>query len=304
MAHEHHHHEHNHAHEHAHAINADTQKVYLLCILLNLGFVAIEGIVGLTSGSVGLVSDAGHNLSDVLSLFLALIAFYLSASSAKGRFTFGFRKASVLISLINAILLLVAVAFIAYSSVVKIMHPTAVDGSVISITAGIGIIVNGLTAWLLLRQNQKDVNNRGAYLHMLADTLVSVGVVISGIIINITGWTTIDPIISIFIAGIILVSGIKLFMESLNLSMDAVPESVDLEAAKKQIEACEGVVEAEHIHIWPISTSEVALTAHVVIAEISAAEECIAEIKHELSEIGISHSTIEVGTKHEEITSI
>lgn len=201
---------HNHHHHHAHAaVTESTKSIYLLCIALNLGFVFIEGIVGLLNNSYGLVSDAGHNLSDVLSLVLALIAFYLASPRMNGRHD----RLSRNISFFNAVLLIVAVVVIAVGAIGKLIHPESVNGDVISITAGIGILVNGLTAWLLLRQNQEDLNNRGAYLHMLADTLVSIGVVISGIVINLTGWSIVDPLISLVIAIVIFVCGLKLILQ-------------------------------------------------------------------------------------------
>lgn len=205
MAHYHHHH-----HDHAHpAVAESTKRIYIICIALNLGFVLIEGIVGLINNSYGLVSDAGHNLSDVLSLVLALIAFYLASPKMNGRHD----KLSRNISFFNAVLLIVAVAVIAVGAIGKLIHPETVNGDVISITAGIGITVNGLTAWLLLRQNQEDLNNRGAYLHMLADTLVSVGVVLSGIVIRFTGRSIVDPLISLAIAAVIFVCGLKLLLQ-------------------------------------------------------------------------------------------
>lgn len=200
---------HNH-HHHAHfVVTESTKSVYFICIGLNLGFVFIEGTVGLLNGSYGLVSDAGHNLSDVFSLVLALVAFYLASPKFNGRYG----RLSRNISFFNAMLLLVAAAAIAVGSTGRLLRPETVDGKVISITAGIGIFINALTAWLLMRQDQTDLNNRGAFLHMLADTLVSVGVVISGIIIRLTGWTVIDPLISLVIASVIFICGIELIRE-------------------------------------------------------------------------------------------
>lgn len=205
--------EHHHHHHHAHAVVESTKNVYLICILLNFGFVLIEGTVGLLNNSYGLVSDAGHNLGDVLALMLALLAFYLALPKYNGKYD----KLSRNISFFNAVLLVVAVAAIATGAIGKLLHPEEVNGSVISITAGIGIVVNGLTALLLMRQDQHNLNNRGAYLHMLADTLVSIGVVVSGLTINFTGWNIIDPIVSLVIATIILIYSIKLLMAFKNV---------------------------------------------------------------------------------------
>ena len=202
---EHDHHGHHHHHHHAHAIER-LSTIYIVAVVLNLAFVVVEVIAGVVGHSLGLLSDAGHNLSDVFSLLLAMVALKLASSHATKRFTYGYRKASVLISLLNAIILLVAVGAIMVESVRKFMHPADVNGTLIIWTAAVGIVINGLTAWALSRQQQHDINTRGAFLHMLADTLVSVGVVVSGIVINLTGWTIVDPIIGLVIAIVILVS--------------------------------------------------------------------------------------------------
>lgn len=270
--------------------------VFILSIILNLAFVLVETGVGIWSGSLGLLSDAGHNLSDVFSLLLALIAFRLSASHATKRFTYGYRKSSVLISLLNAIILLVAVGVILVESVHKLLDISSfsVNGSAISWTAGVGILVNGFTAWLLMKQQKHDVNTRGAFLHMLADTLVSVGVVISGIVISLTGWHWIDPVIGIVIAIIILISTWELLSESLRLSIDAVPESIDPDEIVSEMKEVPGVADVHHLHIWPISTTQVALTAHVALEDPTTMAETLPAIKEHLKEHGIDHSTLEV----------
>ena len=291
---------HTHNHEHHHHVEQLTSLngVFILSIILNLLFVLVEAGVGIGTGSLGLLSDAGHNLSDVFSLLLALIAFRLAASHATKRFTYGYRKSSVLISLLNAIILLVAVGVILVESVQKLTDISSIElsGSAISWTAGIGILVNGLTAWLLMRQQAHDVNTRGAFLHMLADTLVSVGVVISGIVISLTGWSWIDPVIGILIAIIILISTWKLLAESLCLSIDAVPESIDPDDIVEEMKEVSGVTDVHHLHIWPISTTEVALTAHVVLEDLQAMTDTVPALKKKLKDHGIAHSTLEVET--------
>ena len=291
---------HTHNHEHHHHVEQLTSLngVFILSIILNLLFVLVEAGVGIGTGSLGLLSDAGHNLSDVFSLLLALIAFRLAASHATKRFTYGYRKSSVLISLLNAIILLVAVGVILVESVHKLTDISSIElsGSAISWTAGIGILVNGLTAWLLMRQQAHDVNTRGAFLHMLADTLVSVGVVISGIVISLTGWNWIDPVIGILIAIIILISTWKLLAESLRLSIDAVPESIDPDDIVEEMKEVSGVTDVHHLHIWPISTTEVALTAHVVLEDLQAMTDTVPALKKKLKDHGIGHSTLEVET--------
>ena len=292
-------HEHNHAHHHHHHHTQQLTSlsgVFILSIILNLAFVLVETGVGIGTGSLGLLSDAGHNLSDVFSLLLALIAFRLSTSHATKRFTYGYRKSSVLISLLNAIILLVAVGVILVESVHKLMDISSIDlnGSAISWTAGVGILVNGFTAWLLMKQQSHDVNTRGAFLHMLADTLVSVGVVISGLVISWTGWGWIDPVIGILIAIVILVSTWKLLSESLRLSIDAVPESIDPDEILEEMKEVSCVADVHHLHIWPISTTQVALTAHLVLEDFSDMAGTVHAVKHHLKEHGIDHSTLEV----------
>ena len=299
--HEHHehghdHHGHHHHHHHSHAIEK-LSTIYIVAVALNLLFVIVEAVAGFVGNSLGLLSDAGHNLSDVFSLLLAMIALKLASSHATKRFTYGHRKASVLISLLNAIILLVAVGAIIVESIDKFLNPTDVNGSLIIWTATVGIVINGITAWVLSRQNQHDINTRGAFLHMLADTLVSVGVVVSGIVIKYTGWSIIDPIIGIVIAIVILVSTWSLLAESLRMSTDAVPEGIDPDDILNQIQAQKGVLNVHHLHIWPISTTETALTCHIVIPEASMLEEVTDRVKHLLDELGIHHSTLELETK-------
>ena len=292
--HNHDHHGHHH-HHHAHAIEK-LSTIYIVAVALNLAFVIVEAIAGFVGNSLGLLSDAGHNLSDVFSLLLAMVALKLASSHATKRFTYGHRKASVLISLLNAIILLVAVGAIMVESVRKFMHPAEVNGTLIIWTAAVGIVINGLTAWALSRQQQHDINTRGAFLHMLADTLVSVGVVVSGIVIKYTGWWVVDPIIGMVIAIVILASTWSLLAESLRMSTDAVPEGFDVDEVKQKIEGTEGVLNVHHLHIWPISTTETALTCHIVIPSSDRLEEVTDRVKHLLDDLGIHHSTLELET--------
>lgn len=289
---------HHHDHEHVHQITS-LNSVYIISIVLNLLFVFVEAGVGFWSNSLGLLSDAGHNLSDVFSLLLAMLAFKLSTSHSTKRFTYGYRKSSVLISLLNAIILLVAVGAILIESIHKFSNISSlqVNGAAISWTAAIGIVVNGVTAYLLMRNQKHDINTRGAFLHMLADTLVSVGVVISGIVISATGWSIIDPIISLVIAAIILISTWDLLSESLKLSIDAVPENIDPDEIIDMMSKEDGVLNVHHVHIWPISTTEVALTAHVVIKDLNQMETITEDMKHKLYDKGIHHTTLEMETK-------
>lgn len=290
MGHTHDHHHHHHAEA---ADIASLKGVYWVSIALNLAFVGVEAGVGLWKGSLGLLSDAGHNLSDVFSLILALVAFRLAGTRGNKHFTYGYRKGSILISLLNAVILLVAVGAIVLESIHKLRQPVAVNGGAIAWTAAAGILVNGLTTFLLMRYRKSDINSRGAFLHMAADTLVSVGVVVSGVVISLTGWSVIDPIIGLVIAVIILVGTWDLLSESLRMSLDAVPEGIDPDDVQKKMEDTPGVSSVHHIHIWPISTTEIALTAHLVLAQEARSEDVVRTVKQTLREAGIHHATLE-----------
>ena len=272
---------------------ASLKGIYWLSIALNLAFVGVEAGIGLWKGSLGLLSDAGHNLSDVFSLVLALVAFRLASSHGNKHFTYGYRKGSILISLLNAVILLVAVGAILLESIHKLRHPVAVDGGAIAWTAAAGIVVNGLTTLLLMKHRKSDINSRGAFLHMAADTLVSVGVVISGIVISLTGWSFIDPVIGIVIAVIILIGTWDLLHESLRMSLDAVPESIDPDDVRQKMEDTPGVSSVHHLHIWPISVTETALTAHLVLEPAVQPEAIVRTVKQTLRESGIRHATLE-----------
>ena len=291
-------HQHHHEHDHHHvAALQSLNGVFVISIILNLAFVCVEAVVGLIYNSLGLLSDAGHNLSDVFSLLLALIAFRLAKLPRTGKYTYGYKKSTILISLLNAIILVVAVIAIVWESVEKIAHPAPINGWAISWTAGIGIVVNGLTAWLLMKNQKHDLNVRGAFLHMAADTLVSIGVVVSGVVISLTGWNIVDPIVSLVIVVIILVSTWKLLSESLRLSMDGVPDYIDIEEVEHQMSHIENVAEIHHLHIWAISTTENAATVHLVIgnpADMEAAKRPIRFIRSRCTTIFMTAAATEV----------
>lgn len=287
-------HEHGHGHSHHHHHHIETiNKIMIWSIVINLLYVAVEAGVGIYGDSMGLISDAGHNLGDVFSLLLTLVGFKLAHAAANHRFTYGYQKATILIALLNAVILLVAVGIIIVESIHKIRHPEPVDGELVSWTAGVGIIVNGVTAWMLMKDQKHDLNIRGAFLHMASDTLVSLGVVIAGIIISFTGFVLIDPIISLVIAAIILVSTWQMLRESLYLSIDGVPEEIDVDKLKKDIEALNHVKSLHHIHVWALSTTMNAMTAHVVIDNRENEDSTLSQIKELAHEAGIDHPTIE-----------
>lgn len=279
-------------HRHEHRISS-LNRAFLIGIALNVAFVVVEFVVGLCSGSMGLLSDAGHNLSDVASLLLAMLAFRLARVRATSRYTYGYRKSTVLISLLNSVILLVAVGVIVAESVGRMLRPEPVAGGAIAWTAGIGVLVNGFTAWLFLRDKEKDLNVRGAYLHMAADALVSIGVLLSGVVIAWTGWTIVDPIVALVVAAVIVASVWSLTRDSLRLSLDGVPVGIRIAEVEKTMEAVPGVKAVHHIHVWAISTTENALTAHVVLAELPRMETVKRQLKAELETAGIHHVTLE-----------
>lgn len=294
------HHQHTHDQglhpDHHHHEITSLNKAFIIGITLNIIFVAAEFLAGFWFNSLGLLSDAGHNLGDVASLVLAMLAFRLAKVHPTSRYTYGYKKSTVLVSLLNAVILLVAVGVIIAESVGKLFHPRPVEGEAIAWVAGIGVVINAVTAWLFMKDKDKDLNVKGAYLHMAADTLVSVGVVVSGIVITYTGWYIIDPIIGLLIAVIIVVSTWGLLRDSLRLSLDGVPAGTDIHEVEKTIRSVSGVIDIHHLHVWPISTTETALTVHVVIADTSRMEEIKCSIKEKLSGVGIQHVTLEFET--------
>lgn len=284
MTHEHHHHDHT---------VTSLNKAFIWGIALNVGFVVVEFAVGLCYGSMGLLSDAGHNLSDVASLLLAMLAFRLAQARATPKYTYGYKKSTVLISLLNSVILLIAVGVIVAESIGRMLHPEPVVGGAIAWTAGIGVAINGFTAWLFMKDKDRDLNVKGAYLHMAADALVSVGVLVSGLVISWTGWTVVDPIVGLAVAGVIVTSVWSLTRDSLRLSLDGVPGGIDIAEIERKMEAVPGVRAVHHIHVWAISTTENALTAHVVLDSLSRMEEVKHALKELLGRSEIPHATLE-----------
>lgn len=282
-----------HHHDHSHQKITSLNKAFVIGITLNIVFVAVEFLAGFWYNSLGLISDAGHNLGDVASLILAMLAFRLASVQPTANYTYGYKKSTVLVSLLNAVILLIAVGVIVTESIGKLMHPRPVEGEAIAWVAGIGVVINAVTAWLFMKDKDKDLNVKGAYLHMAADTLVSAGVVISGVVISFTGWYVLDPIIGILIAVIIVVSTWGLLRDSVRLSLDGVPAGMDTEAVEKEIRSVKGVCDVHHLHIWAISTTETALTVHVVVKDTSRMEEMKNSIKEGLLRYGIRHITLE-----------
>ncbi|MGI8436310.1 MAG: cation diffusion facilitator family transporter [Chthoniobacterales bacterium] len=282
------------AHDHSHA-PADYNRAFALGVALNLAYIAVEVGVGFTINSIALLADAGHNTSDVLSLLLAWGASYLSQLPATKRRTYGLRKTSVLASLTNAILLLLAIGAIAWEAIRRFSEPHPVPGGTVMWVAGIGVVINTATALLFMKGRKGDINIRGAYLHMAADAGVSVGVVLAGLAIALTGLLWIDPVVSLLIVLVIAVGTWGLLRDSVNLAVDAVPGDIDPEAVRAHLGRQAGVTEVHDLHIWAMSTTETALTAHVVKPESDDADVFLARMAEELhEEFGIAHTTIQL----------
>lgn len=290
-------HHHDHDHHHHHAVDlSHAGRALVIGIVLNLTFVVVEAAAGLYSDSLALLSDAGHNLSDVASLALALLAFKLIKVKPTKKFTYGYRRASILISLLNAIILLLAVVTIGYESIHRFFEPSPVRSEIIIWVAAVGIVINFGSAFLFMKNKEHDLNLKGAYLHLLVDALVSVGVVVSGIVIYFTDLVWIDPLISIIIMAVIVVSTWNLLSDSIRLSIDAVPRNIDIEKIRSAALKFGGIKDIHHIHVWALSTSDTALTAHLVMDE-SLSHEQVSKTKdkfrHELQHLGIQHATLE-----------
>lgn len=291
MDHNHSHHDHNHL-----AVLTNVNSAFVVGIVLNLLFVFIEAVVGFSIHSLSLLSDAGHNLADVGSLGLSLLAFRLLKVKASNKFTYGYRKTTILAALFNALILLITIGAIGYEAFQRFSNPPALPGKTIAIVAGIGIVVNFLTAVLFLKNKENDLNVKSAYLHMVADALVSAGIMIGGVIIFYTHLYWIDPVISIIIVVVILLSTWRLLKESLALALDAVPKDIDIEQIKNKAETIPGIKDLHHIHVWAMSTSENAMTGHMVIDKNKDSEEIVAiknELKHALQHMNIQHITLE-----------
>lgn len=291
-------------HQHVHTPPGETlrhvTRAFVLGITLNLAFVIVEFVAGLVSGSLALLSDASHNLSDVATLGLSLFAFRIAKRKADSRYTYGFHKASILASLANAVILLIAVGGIGWEATQRLMHPHPAQGNTISLVAGIGIAVNAFSALLFYRDRHTDLNIKGAYLHLAADALVSVGVVVAGFVISSTQLLWIDPFVSLLIMVVVLRSTWGLLTESLKLSMDAVPSGIDGDRVKQKMEQIAGVQRVHHLHIWALSTTRNAMTAHIIVDKTLTNEQ-VAELKtalrHVLEHNNITHATLE--TEHE-----
>lgn len=289
-----------HDHAHSHEINlTHVSRALVAGIVLNTAFVLVEAGAGFWQNSLALLSDAGHNLFDVASLALALLAFRLVKVRPSDQYTYGLRKTTVLVALLNAVVLLVGVGGIGIEAVMRLWHPQPLEGGVMAAVAGAGILINGATAFLFLRDKDKDLNLKGAYLHMLADALVSLGVVAAGFLIMATHWYWLDPVISFGIMAVIVVSTWGLLRDSLRLSLDGVPREVDMEGVRRTALDVAGVRDIHHVHVWAMSTTQNAMTAHLVVdvgVTLAQTEGIKKALRAALEKQHIDHSTFEIET--------
>lgn len=290
-----HSHGHGHSHGHSHSGPRDYNKAFAIGVILNLVFVGIEATYGFISNSLALIADAGHNLSDVIGLALAWGAVWLSRKKPTLRYTYGLRRSSILSALFNSVLLLVVVGGITWEALRRFWTPAEVQTGTMMTVAFVGILINSATAMLFVSGRKTDLNIRGAYLHMAADALVSVGVVIAGLIIQTTHLLWIDPVVSILISVVITLGTWGLLKDSLNLAMDAVPMSIDIANVKQYFMSIENVTEVHDLHIWAMSTTETALTVHLVMPEELHRDEFLAKVSQDLkTKFQIDHPTIQI----------
>jgi cobalt-zinc-cadmium efflux system protein len=291
-----HSHDHGHASGHAHGMPIEGVNLRMgIAVALNLVFVVIEGGFGFLSNSVALIADAGHNLSDVLGLVCAWGALLLGRRPPGAKFTYGLGRSSVLAALVNAVLLLLACGAIAWEAASRLGAPPPVAGRTVMAVAGIGIVLNGISAWMLHAGSHGDLNRRSAYLHMLSDAAISAGVVLSGLVIVFTGWSLLDPIASLVIVAVILVSTWRLLRDSLTLSLDGVPSSVNSSAVMSYLADQRGVTDVHDLHIWALSTTSVALTAHLVVPDRGAEDALLTSLTPDLKRrFRIQHATLQI----------
>ncbi len=282
------------SHDHNHQ-TGNYNRAFAIGVVLNVIFVAIEAGYGVAAGSLALIADAGHNLTDVLSLLIAWGAALLATKPATEKRTYGFRKVTIMASLSSAILLLVALGAITWEAIGRFFDPKPVEGMTVIAVAAIGVAINTITALLFVSGQKHDLNIRGAFLHMAADAGVSFGVVVAGIIIMVTGWLMIDPLISLLIVAVILVGTWSLLRDSMNLAIDSVPKGIDMAGIKRHLTNLEHVSQIHDLHVWPLSTTEVALSVHLIIVDDSLNNDFLSKLQQQLHDcFSIEHSTIQV----------
>ncbi len=281
-------------HDHSHIQNKNLGNAFKIGIVINIIFIIVEALYGYFSNSMALFADAGHNFSDVMALAFSWIAVILSQRKPTVKFTYGFRRSTILIALLNTIILLGAVAFIAWETIQRLRTPAAIDSKSVIIIAAIGIAVNGFTAWLFLKDRKHDLNIRSAFIHFIADALVSLGVVVAGIIMIFTGIVWIDSLMSFTIIAVILYSSYHLLIDSVNLALDAVPENINSDAIREYLKSLPEVGGIHDLHIWALSTTDAALTVHLA-THTQTDVSFISNIQQQLHQkFNIEHATIQV----------
>ena len=282
------------AHTHSHKPD-NYNRAFAIGVTLNVIYVVVEVGYGVAAGSLALIADAGHNLSDVLSLLLAWGASVLAMKAATEKRTYGLRKVTIMASLISAILLLIAMGGIAWEAIGRFSNPEPVAGMVVIVVAAIGVVINTATALLFASGKKHDLNIRGAFLHMTADAAVSLGVVVAGIVIMIKGWLWVDPVISLVIVAVILIGTWGLLRDSINSAIDAVPAGIDMPGINHYLTCLENVCQIHDLHVWSLSTTEVALTVHLVVTDDSLSNDFLLKVQQHLHDhFDIEHSTIQV----------
>ena len=298
MSHSHSHDHSGHSHSDGHHHHGDPDnhgRAFVIAIALNIAFVVVEFAYGVVANSTALMADAGHNLSDVLGLLLALGAAFLARKTPSGRFTYGLRSTSILAALTNAMLLMVACGAIALEAIQRFSQPHVVAGLTVTLVACIGIVINGVSAWLFVKGSKGDLNIRGAYLHMMADAAVSLGVAVAGVAMIFTGWYWLDPVVSLAIVAVIVIGTWGLLRESLQLALSAIPAHIDVPALEIYLRQCRGVTDIHDLHIWGMSTTESALTVHLVMPDGYPGDAFMDDIMCTLQErFSIQHSTLQV----------
>jgi len=289
-------HQHHHGHHHA---PADFGRAFAIGIALNLGFVAVETVYGFIANSMALLADAGHNLSDVLGLVVAWAGAIMARRAASPRFTYGLKKAPILAALANSLFLLVAVGAIGAEAIRRLFHPSSTEGQTVILVAAIGIAINGATAMLFSRGREHDINIRGAYLHMASDAAVSGAVVFAGFVILWTGQRWVDPVMSLAVAFVILWGSIGLLKESVWMSLAGVPAGIDVDQVEMALVELDGVEAVHDLHVWPLSTTETALTAHIVTPQAGEPDGLLESARRLLHDrFRIEHCTIQVERHH------
>jgi len=287
-------HDHSHDHGYSHAPK-NFGRTFAMATALNIALVAVQVFYGIVAHSVALLADAGHNFGDVLGLVIAWGAHFLARFNPTARYTYGFRSASILAALLNGVILLVATGAIAWEAVGRFFEPHEVAGMTVMIVAAVGILINGLSAWLLMAGQKSDLNIRGAFLHMMADAAVSFGVVIAGGLILLTGWNWLDPAVSIAISAVIVWGTWSLLREAINHSLDAVPVEIDPKEVASFLTSLPGVASIHDLHIWAMSTTETALTCHLVMPRGHPGDEFLQKLCEQLHDkFEIAHPTVQI----------